>query len=62
MADAVEQLGEDVPVYLDGGPAPVGVASTIVDVTGEVPRVLRQGAIGLDRLRRGRRGPWVDEA
>jgi tRNA threonylcarbamoyl adenosine modification protein (Sua5/YciO/YrdC/YwlC family) len=48
---AVEQLGEDVPVYLDGGAAPVGVASTIVDLTGSVPRVLRQGAIGLDRLR-----------
>ena len=48
---AVEQLGEDVPVYLDGGTAPVGVASTIVDLTGDVPRVLRQGAIGLDRLR-----------
>ena len=48
---AVEQLGEDVPVYLDGGTAPVGVASTIVDLTGSVPRVLRQGAIGLDRLR-----------
>jgi tRNA threonylcarbamoyl adenosine modification protein (Sua5/YciO/YrdC/YwlC family) len=49
--DAVEQLGDDVPVYLDGGTAPVGVASTIVDLTGDVPRVLRQGAIDLDRLR-----------
>jgi tRNA threonylcarbamoyl adenosine modification protein (Sua5/YciO/YrdC/YwlC family) len=51
VEDAVEQLGDDVPVYLDGGRAPVGVASTIVDLTGDVPRVLRQGAIGLDRLR-----------
>ena len=32
---AREQLGEDVQVYLDGGPAAVGVASTIVDVTTE---------------------------
>ena len=30
---------------LDAGPAPVGVASTIVDCTGVEPRVLREGAI-----------------
>ncbi|HET8591299.1 MAG TPA: L-threonylcarbamoyladenylate synthase [Nakamurella sp.] len=50
-ADAEAQLGGDVAVYLDGGPAPVGVASTIVDLTAEVPRVLRQGAVPLERLR-----------
>lgn len=49
--EAQEQLGDEVAVYLDGGPAQTGVASTIVDVTGEVPRVLRAGAIDLDRLR-----------
>lgn len=49
--DAVDQIGADVQVYLDGGTSAIGVASTIVDLTGEVPRVLRQGAIGLDRLR-----------
>lgn len=48
---AVEQLGDGVDVYLDGGPAPIGVASTVVDVTGPVPRVLREGAVTLDRLR-----------
>ncbi len=48
---AREQLGPDVAVYLDGGVAPIGVASTIVDLTGETPRVLRQGAVTLDRLR-----------
>jgi tRNA threonylcarbamoyl adenosine modification protein (Sua5/YciO/YrdC/YwlC family) len=50
-ADARAQLGEDVAVYLDGGPAATGVASTIVDVTGEVPRVLRAGALSLAALR-----------
>ena len=50
-AAATEQLGEDVAVYLDGGQAPIGVASTVVDLTGGVPRVLRQGAVSLDRLR-----------
>ena len=48
---AGEQLGNAVAVYLDGGPAPIGVASTVLDVTGEVPRLLRAGAVGLDRLR-----------
>lgn len=48
---AQQQLGSDVSVYLDGGPSPVGIASTIIDLTGEIPRVLRQGAVALDRLR-----------
>jgi tRNA threonylcarbamoyl adenosine modification protein (Sua5/YciO/YrdC/YwlC family) len=49
--EAVEQLGEAVSVYLDGGPSGDPVPSTIVDVTGEVPRLLRLGAIGADALR-----------
>jgi tRNA threonylcarbamoyl adenosine modification protein (Sua5/YciO/YrdC/YwlC family) len=48
---AQEQLGSEVSVYLDGGPCADPVPSTIVDVTGEVPRVLRLGAISLDQLR-----------
>ncbi len=49
--DARAQLGEQVAVYLDGGPSPIGVASTVVDITGDLPRVLRVGAVPLDRLR-----------
>jgi L-threonylcarbamoyladenylate synthase len=49
--DARAQLGDVVAVYLDGGPALVGVASTIVDITAEVPRVLRAGAVSIDALR-----------
>ena len=49
--DAHAQLGDQVAVYLDGGPSPIGVASTVVDITGDVPRVLRVGAVPLDRLR-----------
>jgi tRNA A37 threonylcarbamoyladenosine synthetase subunit TsaC/SUA5/YrdC len=48
---ARDQLGEAVSVYLDGGPAAAQLASTIVDVTAEVPRVVRAGAIGLDEIR-----------
>jgi L-threonylcarbamoyladenylate synthase len=50
-AEAREQLGEDVAVYLEDGPATDGVASTIVDVTGARPRVLRVGALGEEALR-----------
>jgi L-threonylcarbamoyladenylate synthase len=48
---AREQLGEAVTIYLDGGTAPGGVASTIVDLTGPAPRLLRRGAISVGRLR-----------
>jgi L-threonylcarbamoyladenylate synthase len=48
---AREQLGEAVAIYLDGGPSAGGLASTIVDLTGDVPRLLRQGAISIGRLR-----------
>jgi len=49
--EAVAQLGEQVEVYLDAGPSTEGVASTIVDCTTEVPRVVRLGAIDLPTLR-----------
>ncbi len=49
--EAVEQLGESVSVYLDGGPSGDPVPSTIVDVTGEVPRLLRLGAVTAEALR-----------
>ncbi|MFE4976506.1 L-threonylcarbamoyladenylate synthase [Kitasatospora sp. NPDC056651] len=44
-------LGDSVAVYLDGGPTAAAVPSSIVDVTGEVPVLLRAGAIDVDRLR-----------
>jgi len=49
--DAVEQLGDSVAVFLDAGPATGGVPSTILDLTGLVPRLLREGAIPIERLR-----------
>lgn len=50
--DAEGMLGDSVAVYLDGGTSPGGVASTILDVTGSTPRVLRVGPISLDVLHR----------
>jgi tRNA threonylcarbamoyl adenosine modification protein (Sua5/YciO/YrdC/YwlC family) len=51
VGQAVEQLGDSVAVYLDGGACPGDVPSTIVDLTGSVPRLLRPGVITPDRLR-----------
>jgi tRNA A37 threonylcarbamoyladenosine synthetase subunit TsaC/SUA5/YrdC len=45
-------LGDSVSVYLDGGPTPGNVPSSIVDVTGPVPVLLREGALSPDELRK----------
>ena len=39
------QLGNALDMILEGGDTPQGIQSTIVDLTGPVPRVLRQGAV-----------------
>ncbi|RSS80135.1 L-threonylcarbamoyladenylate synthase [Streptomyces sp. WAC06614] len=44
-------LGDSVSVYLDGGPTPGIQPSSIVDVTGKVPVLLREGALTADQLR-----------
>jgi L-threonylcarbamoyladenylate synthase len=43
--EAHQQLGDLVEVYLEAGPSERQAASTIVDLTGAQPRVLRQGPI-----------------
>jgi len=49
-ADVRLDLGDAVDMVLDGGPCPVGVESTIVDLTGAEPEVLRPGGIAVERL------------
>jgi L-threonylcarbamoyladenylate synthase len=45
-AEAVRQeLGDSVDLVIDGFPVPGGTESTVVDVTGEIPVILREGAI-----------------
>ena len=44
-AGVLAQLGQRVDLVLDGGPARGGVPSTVVDCSGEAPRILRAGAI-----------------
>jgi L-threonylcarbamoyladenylate synthase len=52
VEEAQAQLGDAVSVYLDGGPSADSVPSTILDLTGMVPRLLRPGGIGIDALRK----------
>jgi len=48
--EAERMLGRKVAVIIDSGPTPGSVPSTIVDVTGPTGRVLRLGAVSLERL------------
>jgi L-threonylcarbamoyladenylate synthase len=43
-------LGEELDLVLDGGPCRIGEPSTILDLTGATPRILRQGAIPASAL------------
>jgi L-threonylcarbamoyladenylate synthase len=50
-AHVVKHLGDAVDLVLDAGPCQAGIESTVVDVRGPVPRVLRPGAVDLAALR-----------
>ena len=49
-AHVVADLDGRIDMVVDGGPAPVGVESTVVDVTGASPRVLRPGGVSFEAL------------
>lgn len=51
-AEAVAQVGEFCAFALDSGPAEIGVASTVVSVSGEGVKVLRAGALSDADVRR----------
>lgn len=48
--DVKNQIGDRVDYIVEGGPPPKGKESTVVDVTGEIPVILRQGAIPREEL------------
>jgi L-threonylcarbamoyladenylate synthase len=51
LAEHVQrQLGAAVELILDGGPCTIGLESTIIDVSGERPLLLRSGAIAAERI------------
>ena len=43
--EAKAQLGDAVDLYVDAGPAPLGMESSVVDLSGPKAKVLRQGAL-----------------
>jgi len=46
----LDDLGDDIELVLEGGPCAVGLESTIVDLSGAAPRLLRPGGISLEEL------------
>lgn len=50
VTEARQQLNQAVSVYLDGGECPIGQPSSIIDISGETPKLLREGAISAERI------------
>ena len=46
----VDQLGGHIPLVLDGGACDIGIESTVLDLTGDTPTILRPGIISLGQL------------
>ncbi len=49
-AETALQMGEAVSLIVDGGPCPRGRESTVVDITGDAPRLLRDGAVSREEI------------
>ncbi len=45
-----EDLGGKIPLIIDGGSSQVGIESTIIDISGESPVILRPGTITLEMI------------
>ena len=45
-----DQLGDKIPLILDGGPCTIGVESTVLDLTKEAPTLLRPGGISVETI------------
>jgi L-threonylcarbamoyladenylate synthase len=46
----IASLGDALSIVLDGGPCRIGEPSTILDLSGTTPRILRQGALPASQL------------
>jgi L-threonylcarbamoyladenylate synthase len=51
-AHVLDDLGDRIDLVVDGGPTSLGIESTVVDLTGAAPTILRPGAITLEAIRR----------
>ena len=49
--EVFRDLADKIDLVIDAGPTPVGIESTVVDLTGQIPKILRDGAI-IDQIRR----------
>ncbi|MFH1327840.1 MAG: L-threonylcarbamoyladenylate synthase [Candidatus Bathyarchaeota archaeon] len=50
IEEAMKQLGDKVDLALNGGTCPVGISSTVIDVSNLKPKILRVGAIPASKL------------
>jgi len=48
--EALEELGELVELIIDGGPTPLGIPSTVLDLTGPEPKLVREGPIKISDI------------
>ncbi len=60
--DVLEDMDGKIDAVLDGGPCSVGVESTVVDLTGPCPRILRPGAVTLEMIEAALGKTEVDSA
>ncbi len=49
-AHVAASLGDKVPLIVDGGPCRVGLESTVIDLTGDSPILLRPGGVALEAI------------
>ena len=50
LSNIINEFGENVDYYVDGGKSEIGFASTIVQVVDGVPHILRQGSISKEQI------------
>ena len=58
FAEVCRQIGDRVDLVINGGPSPHGKESTVVDVTGDAPVVLRPGIISKLQLEEAMKIKW----
>ena len=58
----LEDMDGRIPLILDGGACDVGLESTVIDVTGDIPRILRPGGVTPERIAAICGGVRVDDA
>jgi tRNA threonylcarbamoyl adenosine modification protein (Sua5/YciO/YrdC/YwlC family) len=60
--EVLDQLGTALDLVLDGGPARGARPSTVVDVSGDTPRILRAGAVSADEIAATLRAAGIEAA